>query len=80
MDAGEVIALSSLLLGGIIIAAIIGGSWALGRQYERRQLLDENRNSADVAARLQRIELMLDTLSTDVERIAGDRYLPGPPR
>jgi hypothetical protein len=70
MDLGIIVALVSLSLTGVLIAAIVGGAWALGRQHERN-VRDRERGNAE--ARLDRIERMLETLSTDVERIADDR-------
>jgi hypothetical protein len=70
MDLGIIVALASLLLTGVVIAAVVGGAWALGRQHERNF---RERGSAGTEARLERMERMLETLSTDVERLAEDR-------
>ena len=72
MDLGAVIALASISLSAVLIAAVVGGAWALGRQFERRVMLNGPDAIAN-KARLERIEHLLETLSTDVERIAGDR-------
>ena len=72
MDLGAIIALASISMAAVLIAAVVGGAWALGRQFERRVML----NGPDAVAnkaRLERIEHMLETLSTDVERISADR-------
>ncbi|MDP9205760.1 MAG: hypothetical protein M3P12_09935 [Gemmatimonadota bacterium] len=73
MDIGAVIALTSILLAAGIAAVVIGGAWALGRQHERREALERGGGPDDLASRLSRMEKMLETLSTDVERIAEER-------
>ena len=72
MDLGVVIALASLSLAAVLVAAVVGGAWALGRQFERRVMLNGPEALA-TKARLERIEHLLETLSTDVERISSDR-------
>ncbi|MBA3404872.1 MAG: hypothetical protein H0U13_09355 [Gemmatimonadaceae bacterium] len=79
MDFGIVIAIGSLLLTSVLVAAIVGGSWALGRQHERRNFLERSGGLEDTAARLKRIEHLLETLSTDVERISEERTMILPP-
>ncbi len=76
MDYGVVIALGSLLLTSVLVALIVGGAWALGRQHERRNFLARSGGLEDTAARLERMERMLETLSTDIERIADERRMP----
>ena len=73
MDIGVVIALTSILLTAGIVAVIIGGSWALGRLHERREVLKHGGGPEELASRLARMERMLESLSTDVERIAEER-------
>lgn len=73
MDIGEVIALTSILLTIGIAAVVIGGAWALGRLHERRDAVNYGGDPQELAARLARMERMLETLSTDVERIAEER-------
>ena len=90
MDIGAVIALSSIAATVGVLALIVGGAWALGRQYEQRNAgrLNTERqnafarggNAEEMAARLARIERMLETLSTDVERIAAESRPPLLPR
>jgi hypothetical protein len=69
MDIGAMIALLSIVGSGGLIAVVLGGAWAMGRQHERKQLSGVN-SPEELAARLARMERMLETLSTDVERIA----------
>ena len=73
MDIGEIIAITSILLAAALAAVIIGGAWALGRQHERRDALARGGGADELAGRLSRMERMLETLSTDVERIAEKR-------
>lgn len=74
MDAGESIALLSLLLGGLLLAGGLFGAWSLGRmQGERRSLdarSDANADEPEVHARLARIERMIETMALDMERLA----------
>ena len=73
MDIGAIIALTSILLTAALGTIIIAGAWALGRQHERRDALARGGGADELAVRLSRIESMLETLSTDVERIAEQR-------
>ncbi len=77
MDYGVMIALGSLALAAVLVAAVVGGALALGRQHERNLNLREGGPSR-TDARLARIERLLESLSTDVERLSsrGDAYLP----
>lgn len=79
MDYGELIALGSLAVGALVLAVIVVGAWALGRQHERRNVLADGGHPDALAHRLERMEHMLETLSTDVERIAdAQRVAPRP--
>lgn len=84
MDLGQVIALSSIVVGIGVLALIVGGAWALGRQHELRLRANQTGtgvpDTAELEARLRRIERMLEMLSTDVERIADERRPPTLPR
>ena len=84
MDLGQVIALTSIVVGIGVLALIVVGAWALGRQHELRRRANQTgtdaHDTAALEARLGRIERMLEMLSTDVERIADERRSPTLPR
>jgi hypothetical protein len=76
MDYGELIALSGIALGAAVTLLIVAGAWALGRQHERRNFLAATGGLEDTARRLERMERMIETLSTDVERLAESQRPP----
>jgi hypothetical protein len=80
MDAGELIAIVSITGGLLLTALVVAGAWALGRLHERRDALASGGSPQEVAARLARVERMLETLSTDMERILEERRGPVLPR
>ena len=76
MDVGAWIALVSIVGGLVVTALVVGGAWALGRLHERRDALARGGGPDELAARLARIERLLESLSTDVERLAEERRGP----
>ena len=75
MDPGELIALLGLLLGGVSLAGGLFGAWALGRMQGERRALDARRDEP-AAARLERIERMIEAMALDMERLAeAQRYV-----
>jgi hypothetical protein len=82
MDPGELIALLGLLLGGVALAGSLFGAWALGRMQGERKALDAA-GSDESAARLARLERMVEGIALDMERLAEAqrfvaRQLPRP--
>ena len=74
MDPGELIALLSLLLGGVTLAGGLFGAWALGRMQAERNALDTHDDDSD--ARLTRIERMIEAMALDMERMSeAQRYV-----
>ena len=55
MDYGVLIALGSPLLTSVLVALIVGGGWALGRQHERCNFLARSGGLEDTAARMERM-------------------------
>ena len=84
MDAGALIALVSIVGSLALTGLVVVGAWALGRVHERRNALARGdaaeRRSEELLARLERIEHLLDTMSTDVERLTEERRGPVLPR
>ena len=76
MDVGAWIALVSIVGGLAVAALVVAGAWALGRLHERRDARARGGEPEEVAARLARMERLLETLSTDVERLAEERRGP----
>jgi hypothetical protein len=75
MDPGELIALLGLLLGGVSLAGGLFGAWALGRMQGERRALDPRAEDPS-AARLERIERMIEAMALDMERLAeAQRYV-----
>lgn len=72
MDTGQLIALVSIVVGTAAATLVVAGAWALGRLHERRATLTRGGGPEETAARLARMERMLETLSTDVERLAEE--------
>jgi hypothetical protein len=75
MDPGELIALLSLLLGGLTLAGGFFGAWALGRMQGERRALDARADGYS-EERLVRLERMIETMALDMERLAeAQRYM-----
>ncbi|HKS04887.1 MAG TPA: hypothetical protein VJR92_01120 [Gemmatimonadaceae bacterium] len=75
MDAGESIALLSLVFGGLLLAGGLFGAWALGRMQAERKILDARQGEEQLDARLARIERMIEAMGLDMERLAeAQRY------
>jgi outer membrane murein-binding lipoprotein Lpp len=70
MDAGESIALLSLLLGGLLLAGGLFGAWALGRMQAERKMLDARQGDDQLDSRLARLERVIDAMALDMERLA----------
>jgi hypothetical protein len=76
MDSGEAIALLGIIASSALCAVVVFGAWALGRVHERRNAIEREGGPHVLVQRLGRIEQMLETLSTDVERLLEERRGP----